>query len=99
MQILLHSTPCLISLFSLCVYVTFLSHLFSKLTLQKFSWTVFNDNPADDCWKKFMEQVHKHLARPVQETVEVAVEPMLETHNRPYAQRLRLNTRMLRSIA
>lgn len=42
-----------------------------------------------------MEQVHKHLARPVQEKVEAVVERTLETHNRPYAKHLRLNTRLL----
>lgn len=70
-----------------------------KLTLQQLTWTVLEgDDPNDDVVKEFMGRVHKTLEKPVQEQAEAVVEPVLESTNRPYAQRLRLNTRLQRSV-
>lgn len=60
-------------------------------------WKVLAEEPNEDQLREFMEAVHKQLDRPVHETVEAVIEPTLESTNRPYAQRLRLNTRMQRS--
>lgn len=66
--------------------------------MQKFAWTAFSsDEPSVEMCKELLERVHKQLERPVMEQVEAVIEPTLESTNRPYAQRLRLNTRMQRS--